>query len=82
MYPWKRAAISLDLQDSSWIIVHYLPLFVCATSIRILVFLLHEQVMSGMEKQIADFSSREESTSALAKESKQKVQSPRRAGGA
>ncbi|CAM9783522.1 unnamed protein product [Scytosiphon promiscuus] len=32
------------------------------------------QVMSGMEKQIADFSSREESTSVLAKESKQKVE--------
>ncbi|CAM9940379.1 unnamed protein product, partial [Ectocarpus sp. 13 AM-2016] len=31
------------------------------------------QVMSGMERQIADFSSREESTTSLAKESKQKV---------
>ncbi|CAN0126190.1 unnamed protein product [Ectocarpus sp. 6 AP-2014] len=32
------------------------------------------QVMSGMERQIADFSSREESTTSLAKESKQKVE--------
>ncbi|CAM9333373.1 unnamed protein product, partial [Ectocarpus sp. 4 AP-2014] len=32
------------------------------------------QVMSGMERQIADFSSREESTTTLAKESKQKVE--------
>lgn len=34
---------------------------------------LVRQVMSGMERQIADFTSREESTSGIAKESKQKV---------